>query len=664
MRSWVAIGRRLLMIGGVWLFPGLLWAATPTPEIQQAISASTFEVVLRKSETDPLSYEKPPPLELIPYNIRSDKYWSIGTAFAIAPDTYVSAGHVFLAAVGSQFGAPQLRDAAGHVYPVNQVVKFSAQEDFVVFTISGAPAATPLPTEREHKFNDVVFAVGNALGEGIIVRDGLLTSETPENQDGRWKWLRFSAAASPGNSGGPLLDSNGRVIGIVTAKSQNENLNYALPIARVLDAKASVADFDLRYSTRLPNMRQEQVATLKTQFPLPKSFADFSSAYQELSLRSSESDQQKLRTSLADQIFPKGNSSKLLATVYNSELPTFIQQNKNDVWDAVGAENTSDQDLPGKGLVSVGTSLGVTLFRIRRSNAASDAAFYQNSSQYMDVLLKGLKLPRTVGDQDIRITSLGRSKHDSVFDDSFGRHWQMSYWPLEFTDAYVVCFALPTPEGYSGMVQMVPSAQLEVVEQYLREMTDFVYLTYSGTVTQWKAFLANSSLRPKVFGDSTLKFDDNLGITYQSPRLSVKLARDLIGTSNDSELLLDMTYISEGGKLVWDVGGIYLYKDHSRGTYVGLHRHSKPGDDAPQEIQTAWSSMLTRGAGFNGTAGHDDDYRNYWIHDAVGSAPASQGDSKALVLYDVMYATDAAAFPRDLDDTERRLIQSAHILEH
>ena len=81
--------------------------------------------------------------------------------------------------------------------------------------------------------------MGNALGEGIVIRDGLFTSETPEAQDGRWKWIRFSAAASPGNSGGPLCDASGRVIGIVIGKSPNENLNYSLPISLVLDAEES-----------------------------------------------------------------------------------------------------------------------------------------------------------------------------------------------------------------------------------------------------------------------------------------------------------------------------------------------------------------------------------------------------------------------------------------
>src|SRR5205823_2232592 len=93
-----------------------------------------------------------------------------------------------------------------------------------------------LETNRTPNIDDPVMAVGNALGEGIVIRDGLYTSQTPEVQDGRWQWLRFSAAASPGNSGGPLLDGVGRVIGLIEAKSPNENLNYALPIANILDA--------------------------------------------------------------------------------------------------------------------------------------------------------------------------------------------------------------------------------------------------------------------------------------------------------------------------------------------------------------------------------------------------------------------------------------------
>jgi serine protease Do len=656
-------GRWLAMFAALTSFH-LSYGATSSPEMQKAVRAATFEVVLRKSDSDPLSYEKPLPLDLVPYVIRTDKYWSIGTAFAIGPDRYVTAAHVLLAAVGSQFGAPGLRDTSGHVYPIDQVIKFSAHEDFVVFTVAGAPAAVPLATSTERKIDDIVFAVGNALGEGVVVRDGLLTSETPENQDGRWNWLRFSAAASPGNSGGPLLDAGGRVIGVVTAKSPNENLNYALPIERVLNASAQAAGIETRYTVKLPNARDTQVATLKAQFGVPKKFAEFANAYQDIILNAARRDQLQLQTALSGELFPKGNSAKLLATVYDSPLPTFVQKDGNDAWDALAADNIVDQDLPGKGLVTTGTSLGVHVFRLRRPDAASDAKFYQDPTQFMDLLLKGLKLPRVVGDQGIRIVSLGHAQQRSEFDDKYGRRWQVSAWPLGYTDSYVVCYALPVPEGYVGFVHAVPSPQLDSVNESLKSLANDVYVNYTGTMTQWKAFLSRRELRPGIF--DVVKVDvDEAGLHFQSPRLTLQMPKDLIETSPDSELELHTAYMMSGGKLVWDVGGLYLYRDHKRHTYIGLERHVKPSDDSAKDLLETWNEMTARGPGFNGVAGHDIDFKNYWIHDAV-SAPAASApglDPNSTVLYDVYYGTESDSFPRDMENAERRLIQATRILE-
>jgi serine protease Do len=109
-------------------------------------------------------------------------------------------------------------------------------------------------------------------------------------------------ATSPGSSGGPLLDAEGRVLGVVTAKSPNENLNYALPIGRVLDASGQAATFDIRYTIKLPNALATQVATLKTQFALPKKFADFAAAYQKLIIDSTSWDQQQPRATHATQM--------------------------------------------------------------------------------------------------------------------------------------------------------------------------------------------------------------------------------------------------------------------------------------------------------------------------------------------------------------------------
>ena len=252
MRENRASGRRPAGAGCGWalwcaclLFATTAFPAALTPEQLQQVRAATFEVVVAKNEPTAVKYEKPLPMELVPYQVRNDLYWSIGTAFQIAPGRFASAAHVVTSAIGSPFGPLSLRDAAGRIYPVQAVEKFSEGEDFSVFTVAGAPTAS-LPTSTDYHMDSPVFAVGNALGEGVIARDGLLTSMTPEALEGRWKWLRFSAATSPGNSGGPLLDEQGRIIGLVIGKSENENLNYALPIDRLLDNPGKVARIENR----------------------------------------------------------------------------------------------------------------------------------------------------------------------------------------------------------------------------------------------------------------------------------------------------------------------------------------------------------------------------------------------------------------------------------
>ena len=92
-------------------------AAALTAEQQKQSRAATFEVVIRKPVKDLVSYEKPLPLELIPFTERNDAYWPIGTAFAIGPNTFVTAAHVLVAGVGSQFGVPSIRDPDGRSTP-------------------------------------------------------------------------------------------------------------------------------------------------------------------------------------------------------------------------------------------------------------------------------------------------------------------------------------------------------------------------------------------------------------------------------------------------------------------------------------------------------------------------------------------------------------------
>ena len=130
--------------------------AALTPELQKALRTATFEVVMKKPEGDPVTYEKPLPLDLMPYIERTDAYRSMGTAFALGGNTYVTAAHVIVAAIGSQYGPPALRRSDGTVFAIDKILKFSAYEDFVVFSLRQDPASPALSVSRDPKLDDIV----------------------------------------------------------------------------------------------------------------------------------------------------------------------------------------------------------------------------------------------------------------------------------------------------------------------------------------------------------------------------------------------------------------------------------------------------------------------------------------------------------------------------
>lgn len=79
-----------------------------------------------------------------------------------------------------------------------------------------------------------VIAIGNALGEGLTATNGIISAtEKVINIDGKQlNVIQTNAAINPGNSGGALVNSDGQVIGINTAKSFEsavEGMGYAIP---------------------------------------------------------------------------------------------------------------------------------------------------------------------------------------------------------------------------------------------------------------------------------------------------------------------------------------------------------------------------------------------------------------------------------------------------
>lgn len=417
------------------------------------VNSAVFEVVVKKPQKDSLSYEKTLPMDLIPYSIRTDKYFSIGTAFAIDSNHLVSAAHVMNIGQDSQYGEVFLRDRDGKVYQIDKIVKYSDNRDFVVFTLKDRKMDSFFELNTSPRIGQRVYAVGNALGEGIVMRDGLYTSDTPEEEEGKWKWMRFSAAASPGNSGGPLLDKDGRVIGVVLGRSENENLNYALPISEVIKAEANKAICHKKVKYVLDNMDITELGTFDKEIKLPKSYNELNQELIKSNREFSKDLLKKFLTKNREKIFPYSKASgNLLHSIYSAVFPHIIMKGEDGNWDAFYPSDIRTSELGNNGYIRFGGMINTLFLFVRRPDNIPTEKFYNDSRLFMDLVLKGVYLYRGIGGEKIKITSFGKASEERIFKDSFGRRWLVRTWLLEYSDEKVVAFLLPVPGGFAGML--------------------------------------------------------------------------------------------------------------------------------------------------------------------------------------------------------------------
>lgn len=610
-------------------------AATLDPSVLPRVQAATFEVVAAKPEPDPLTYAKPLPLKLIPYQKRTDDYHSIGTAFAIGPNRYVTAGHVLLSGLNSLWGPPALRDNKGHVYRIAQIEKFALRKDFVVFSLVDPPGGQKtLPVDTHPKLNQTVYAVGNALGTGVVIRSGLYTSNTPERQAGAWEWMRFSAAVSPGNSGGPLLDRNGKVIGLVLMKSPNENLNYALPIGEVLNAPAHTAIINRRNAYRFRLANTSYPATFKARFELPMSLADFFATFLELRHTQARKVIKALLTQEPNKIFPNGSGSdRVLARVASlSQTPALLRRSSTGNWRPTG-RFAHKFPLDDNGYVQLGMpAMGVFSFHLRKPDDVSLRRLYNHPGVLMDMLLKTGFLKRPVGSARIKVTSLGKPVLIQTLTDRWQRRWKQMLWPLAYANAELIVLALPVPDGYAGLFRFAPAARQYAALMTTKAALDFFNVAYGGTLAQWRAYLQHTDLLPEALRHIDIEAVYRKSFTYASPRLAFAFTPAIQKITAASKLVLGLGFLRSDGQVVWGVSDIYISADiNDEGHWIEIERHVRPSPELNNKFQSRWKKLARGDHPFDGTAINEDG-----ITHIAGVLPSPA--RRPAVLYTLFYA--------------------------
>jgi S1-C subfamily serine protease len=122
-----------------------------------------------------------------------------------------------------------------------------SEKDLALIKVNAPKPLTAVPLGRSHDLlaGEPILIGGNPGARGIVFSAGIVSSPkvmidagsalamTNFPDDSRYRFIQFDAACNPGNSGGPLINAEGRQVGVVVAKSfQEQAINFAIPIDR------------------------------------------------------------------------------------------------------------------------------------------------------------------------------------------------------------------------------------------------------------------------------------------------------------------------------------------------------------------------------------------------------------------------------------------------
>lgn len=155
-------------------------------------------------------------------NIRTDK--SAGTGFIIDSRGYVvTNSHII---DGSSVVRVQTFD--GEVYEA-RVVGSDSVLDVALLKISGFFDRIELADSGDVQVGEKVIAIGNPLGLSFTVTEGIVSGLKRKGPNGLDIYIQTDVTLNPGNSGGPLINSEGKVIGVNNFKIGGaEGLGFAL----------------------------------------------------------------------------------------------------------------------------------------------------------------------------------------------------------------------------------------------------------------------------------------------------------------------------------------------------------------------------------------------------------------------------------------------------
>jgi len=147
-----------------------------------------------------------------------------GTGFIITTDGYiVTNAHVLS---GARYGNAITSDR--EKIPMD-LIGYNTNLDLALLKIKGNYQDLNFENSNDVQIGEKVIAIGNPLGLSFSVSEGIVSAKNRRGDNQLPAYIQTDAALNPGNSGGPLINTDGKVVGINNFKiAGGESLGFAL----------------------------------------------------------------------------------------------------------------------------------------------------------------------------------------------------------------------------------------------------------------------------------------------------------------------------------------------------------------------------------------------------------------------------------------------------
>ncbi|MBI2451814.1 trypsin-like peptidase domain-containing protein [Candidatus Pacearchaeota archaeon] len=150
---------------------------------------------------------------------------SIGTGFIVHPEGYVVTNYHIIVGKEDEVKVITYRR---RILPA-QVIGTDVKRDLALLRIPGEYDWLSLADSDKLQVGKKVIAIGNPLGLSFTVTEGIISALNRVGPNGLPEYIQTDVSLNPGNSGGPLINTEGEVIGINNFKIGGaESLGFAL----------------------------------------------------------------------------------------------------------------------------------------------------------------------------------------------------------------------------------------------------------------------------------------------------------------------------------------------------------------------------------------------------------------------------------------------------